>query len=182
MRNTTPTPAWAPIPGFPLYEVSPDGRVRNASRGTLRKIHSDADGYQRVCLNRDGRGFQRYVHRLVLEAFVGPCPQGMEGCHQDGNKRNNVITNLRWDTHEANIIDLVRSGILRTAVNPRIGKTHCPFGHELGGANARPKSRSCLACNRGRAYARSRGIEYNKTIGDRYYFAALDEKTSRRSA
>ena len=42
------------------------------------------------------------VHRLVLEAFVGPCPEGMECCHGDGNGCNNRLENLRWDTPRNN--------------------------------------------------------------------------------
>jgi len=46
------------------------------------------------------------VHRLVLEAFVGPCPDGMEACHLDSDKTNNRVSNLRWDTHLENMRDL----------------------------------------------------------------------------
>lgn len=42
---------------------------------------------------------------MVLEAFVGPCPNGMECCHNDGNPANNVLANLRWDTPKANNAD-----------------------------------------------------------------------------
>ncbi len=52
------------------------------------------------------------VHRLVLEAFVGPCPPGLECCHEDGNSANNATTNLRWDTHQSNVADMVRHGRL----------------------------------------------------------------------
>ena len=52
------------------------------------------------------RGNRRYVHRLVLEAFVGPRPDKMEACHfPDRNPANNHVTNLRWATHQDNIHD-----------------------------------------------------------------------------
>jgi hypothetical protein len=50
------------------------------------------------------------VHRLVLETFRGPCPEGMEGCHNDGNQLNNRLENLRWDTHLANVKDRAKHG------------------------------------------------------------------------
>lgn len=50
------------------------------------------------------------VHRLVLTAFVGPCPEGMEGCHEDGDPSNNRATNLRWDTHKNNQLDMHKHG------------------------------------------------------------------------
>ena len=50
------------------------------------------------------------LHVLILETFVGPCPPGLECCHADGNPANNAITNLRWDTHQANMQDLKAHG------------------------------------------------------------------------
>jgi hypothetical protein len=52
----------------------------------------------------------RRIHRLVLEAFVGPAPDGMEGCHNDGNPENNNLLNLRWDTHASNMADQLAHG------------------------------------------------------------------------
>jgi hypothetical protein len=51
-----------------------------------------------------------YVHRLVLEAFVGTRPTGMHGCHNDGNPDNNHLSNLRWDTPKGNQADRVKHG------------------------------------------------------------------------
>src|SRR6185312_7030300 len=65
----------------------------------------NALGYIMVSLFKDGSQFVRYAHRLVLEAFVGPCPDGMECCHNDGNPANNRVENLRWDTTSANQLD-----------------------------------------------------------------------------
>lgn len=62
-------------------------------------------------LHRDGKSWFRYVHRLVLEAFVGPCPKGMECCHEDDNYTNNRLGNLRWDTRLASCRDAGRNGV-----------------------------------------------------------------------
>jgi hypothetical protein len=51
-----------------------------------------------------------WVHRLVLEAFVGPCPEGLETRHLDGNPSNNRLENLVWDTHANNMADGIRHG------------------------------------------------------------------------
>jgi hypothetical protein len=53
------------------------------------------------------------VHRLVLEAFAGPCPEGRECCHEDGDPANNSLGNLRWDSHQANMDDMLRHGTRR---------------------------------------------------------------------
>ena len=46
----------------------------------------------------------------MLEAFVGPCPDGMECCHYDDNPYNNILSNLRWGTDQDNALDKVRNG------------------------------------------------------------------------
>jgi hypothetical protein len=53
------------------------------------------------------------VDRLVLEAFAGPCPEGLECCHNDGDPANNRLENLRWDTRKANVEDSRRHGTMR---------------------------------------------------------------------
>ena len=63
-----------------------------------------------VVLYRDGKRFYKTIHRLVLEAFVGPCPEGLECAHYDGDPSNNCVENLRWDSHAANCADRVRHG------------------------------------------------------------------------
>lgn len=168
MSNDTPNPSWATIEDFPLYEVSSHGEVRNRETGKLRSLSPDRWGYLKLSLSRDGKLFTRKVHRLVLESFVGPCPAGLEGCHGDGDKRNNSIENLRWDTHQANMDDLIKTGAL-TVARRRRTKTHCPQGHELGGANRRKSSMACLACNRARGFAQSRHIPFTKALADEYY-------------
>ena len=60
------------------------------------------------------------LHRLVLTAFVGPCPEGMEACHNDGTRNNNHVDNLRWDTRTNNNLDKRKHG---TAVGMP-GETH----------------------------------------------------------
>lgn len=95
------------------YQVSDEGEVRsidrsdgrNRRRGQLRRFDIDRYGYAHVGLSKGGRSKRYTVHSLVLKAFVGPCPFGMEACHGDGDKRNNRLTNLRWDTHSNNELD-----------------------------------------------------------------------------
>jgi hypothetical protein len=55
-------------------------------------------------------GTYRLVHHLVLEAFVGSRPPGTECCHNDDDPANNRLSNLRWDTHLANMGDMKRRG------------------------------------------------------------------------
>ena len=105
------------IPGALGYCVSSDGHVyRCIFGGSHRKIHNTwserpgspnvRTGHFQITIN----GRHTRIHTLVLEAFVGPCPQGMECCHNDGNAQNNTLDNLRWDTRLSNVHDMVKHG------------------------------------------------------------------------
>jgi hypothetical protein len=68
-------------------------------------------GYARVTLRRDGRSFRHAVHTLVLTAFVGAKPDGMEACHSPIRDRtDNRLCNLRWDTAASNQADRIAHG------------------------------------------------------------------------
>jgi hypothetical protein len=153
---------WLPVVGFEgFYEVSDAGRMRSLSRtvktchggtrqhlGRILKLTASAKGHLYVGLSRDGVVTLYFVHRAALEAFCGPCPPEMEGCHGDGNPANNNLSNLRWDTRSNNHLDAVRHG-----THSRTKRSHCPRGHALVEPNLTAQSistgrRKCLACHR----------------------------------
>lgn len=82
------------------------------NRKKILKQTKDKNGYLYVTLYRDGIGKHKYVHKLVLETFIGPCPDGMEGCHGDGNPINNNLINLRYDTPKGNSVDKIKHNTL----------------------------------------------------------------------
>lgn len=115
--------AWRPVVGWEgLYEVSDMGRVRSLPRvvrsrggtrtipGRVRKLSIPSNGYAMVNLERLDRTFNALAHRLVLEAFVGPCPPGMEACHGKAGKGDNTLANLSWGTKLDNEADKLRDG------------------------------------------------------------------------
>lgn len=179
---------WRPVPGLEgIYEVSNCGRVkslsRRDSRGHLRKekvlkLDSQDSGHLVVGLYRPGSTRQKTypIHRLVLEAFVGSCPEGMEGCHNDGNPTNNHVGNLRWDTRKENQKDKVRHGN-----HPMKNRTHCPRGHLLEEPNlcSYEKSRGyrqCLACTK--VYGRTKKVAKKdfQEVSDQYYLKIMETK------
>jgi len=81
--------------------------VRN---GKILKHNIDSGGYAQVCLFNHTKKKTVGVHVLVLTAFVGPCPAGMETLHEDGVRANNQLSNLRWGTRSENAKDKIRHG------------------------------------------------------------------------
>lgn len=109
---------WRSVPGYAgRYEVSNLGRVRslpNSRRRTtlvLKPASAKRGGYPVVNLTTSGSQ-QRvwFVHRLVALAFLGPCPDGMEVCHNDGDTSNAALSNLRYDTPVGNQADRLAHG------------------------------------------------------------------------
>jgi hypothetical protein len=106
---------WKPVVGYEgLYEVSNAGKVksmpRNGRDGRVLKRQHNNKGYPQVSLCAVGVPRTALVHRLVLSAFVGQPAPGQEGCHNDGDRTNCELQNLRWDTRGGNMQDAVAHG------------------------------------------------------------------------
>ncbi|UOE45960.1 NUMOD4 motif-containing HNH endonuclease [Agromyces larvae] len=178
---------WRRVVGFEAtHLVSDGGQVRTIDRhdrlgrfrkGVALRPSTLNGGHQMVRLALDGNQKPALVHRLVLEAFVGPAPEGTEGCHNDGNPANNRLENLRWDTPSANHRDKREHG-----TDHNISKAQCPRGHDLVEPNLtanvlRRGHRGCLACNRAHAYvSRHPGVDLRE-VADRYY-SEITERTA----
>ena len=117
-----PAVEFAGNPGFPGYRVGSDGSVWSAWTHNGRqprrlstawrqmKTPADADGYPTVGLYRGGRAIRRKVSVLVLLAFRGDRPTGMQACHDNGVRPDCRLHNLRWDTPAGNQRDRLRHG------------------------------------------------------------------------
>ena len=105
---------FAPVPGFPGYQVSEDGRVWSFLRGDVWMLMSPGlgkTGRLQVTLGR--KKFK--VHQVVMLAFVGPCPEGMEVLHYpDNDPANCRLENLRYGTHAENMADKSREPLEST--------------------------------------------------------------------
>lgn len=118
---------WRTIPGFDGYEASDKGRVRSNRRGPWRILATHVDrGYVRTSLWNGRHMAKRRVHQLVATAFLGPTPEGLEVRHKDGNRSNNVPSNLEHGSSSDNSLDAVNHGTHNMA-----RKTHCLRGHEF---------------------------------------------------
>jgi len=114
MNHTTDKEVWKPVSGWESsYEVSDLGRIRNANTGYIRKPVELPDGHMQIKLNHMGSWSMAAMHRLVLRAFVGRCPDGMECRHLDGNPANNSLNNLRWGTRKENTADALHHDTIK---------------------------------------------------------------------
>lgn len=165
---------WKDVLGYEgRYQISSLGRLKGPRGITEGSVGSR--GYIQVCLRRpkEKYGETKNVHVLVAEMFLGKRPEGMHVCHADGNKNNNELSNLRYDTPKNNWDDF--------RINPgktshSIGKKECPMGHSLKSPNLMKSQlergwRSCLACSRARSFTRVNPEERKnlRLIADQYY-------------
>lgn len=170
---------WRAIVGWEgLYEVSDLGRVRSLDHlveavgkggATRRYIQRGrvlatkrkkikAHAYAFVNLSKNGKVTTRYVHHLVLEAFVGPCPPRQWARHGPAGLMDNRLTNLSWGTPGDNAHDRKRDG-----TDVKVNQTHCPWGHELVEPNLDPSQtvrgfRRCFACALTQMWGNYRGL------------------------
>lgn len=90
---------WKMVPGSTRYRVSDQGIVESCVSGVWRRLRPFARkaGHLSVRTYPDaGRRQKVYVHTLVLETFVGPCPPGMQCHHRNGDVADNRLENLYW--------------------------------------------------------------------------------------
>jgi len=124
------------------YEITSCGKVYSIAsnwRGFGRrelKQHPNSHGYPSVRLTLGGKRKHIVVHRLVMLKHGPVRPSSThEICHIDGNKNNNVISNLRWGTRKDNAADRTKHGNCRAAENGRKSAYKLTRGY---------KARTCL--------------------------------------
>lgn len=110
-----------PIAGFSRYSATSNGDIYSCARSsTPYKLASheqktSVGSYLNVFVISDvGTRVQLGIHQLVCLAFNGPPPQDgqtYEVNHIDGDKHNNVATNLEWSTRSDNILHALRTGL-----------------------------------------------------------------------
>jgi hypothetical protein len=123
--TATPRECWRYVRRDRRYKVSSLGAVRSLPRvlsdgrshgGCLLTPVPDKDGYLRVCIG----GQMVPVHHLVMDAFIGPCPDGMERLHGLGGQQDNSAANLRYGSHAENERDKREFAAARATAEGRI--------------------------------------------------------------
>lgn len=119
-RHGTDPEVWRPIPlTRNTYEASSLGRIRSVTRlirgrgrwgeflrprtGRVLRQQLKRNGYCHVAVGLgSGHTTTFRVHKLIADAFHGPCPDGFEINHKDGNRANNRPDNLEYVTRSDN--------------------------------------------------------------------------------
>ena len=132
---------WKPAFGFEgIYECSTSGKVRSvrnvtsSKQGKILKLNNST-GYSQVQLRKNGAYHHAYVHRLVMETFVGPSSLTVN--HKNGIKTDNRIENLEYATHKENLLHAT------TVLGKRRGVLH--WKSRLNDNNIRDIRRRLLA-------------------------------------
>lgn len=133
---------WLPIREFPSFEVSNKGKVRQGER--LLTPYPHTGGYLAVEFKIPHKGQKvrrrRVIHRMVLSAFLSPCPEGHQATHKDGNNENNEVENLAWvprrelrgkltseSVYEIRLA--LEEGESQSSISNRYGVTRAAIGH-----------------------------------------------------
>lgn len=102
---------WKPVKDFPFHRVSNLGRVesRIGARPKILAGMITKQGYRIVALAENKK---IRIHRLILEAFIGPCPPRHAANHKNGRKADNRLENLEWITPSENTQHAYRLGLM----------------------------------------------------------------------
>lgn len=140
---------WKPVPGFDGYEVSDLGRFRSHRprrhevllRPRIIATRIRPNGYLNISFRANGKRRPRLAHRVVAEAFLGPCPDGLEVSHENGDRTDNRLANLQYRSRMENNRLKVKHGTQR----PRMSVT-CKWGHAFTESNTYVDKRGYRHC------------------------------------
>lgn len=187
MSNGQPEEFWADIPGYEgLYQVSNLGRIKSLAKTIVKTDgviqnrkerivkQSPSRGYKVFTFRKDGEIKTLRVHRVVAEVFLHKPSEDMVVNHKDGNKSNNIYTNLEWVTQRENVRHALETGCMdHMKLAVVCSKTNGDFVREFESIaeatkwlreNVNPKARksSISACCKNKKH-------YNTAYGFKWY-------------
>lgn len=124
---------WRDVVDNPNYEVSDTGRIRRKGSDNNKVTRISKDGYETVHLYLDGICQNKRVSRVVAQAFIDNPENKPEVNHKDGNKLNNHVSNLEWNTKKENVRHAWDNGLVTPSrgmlgkSNPNAGRKGKPF-------------------------------------------------------
>ena len=149
---------------FPGYQINKRGVVIGKYGKVLRQhpMKESKPGnlpYFTVTLYKDGKRHHLYVHRLVLEAFVGACPDGKEARHLNGDCQDNRLKNLKWGSKKKNAKDKVKHHVhCKKCKRPLKGHNKMIVSNGAG------KAKICRHCHNARSRLRRQQKKEQRVI------------------
>lgn len=105
MLNNNIKEIWKPIPGFEnFYEASTLGQIRAFRTKKVLKTYTINSGYQCIKFTVNSQRTSHLVHRLIAITFIDNPLEKATVNHIDGNKDNNSLANLEWNTISENLL------------------------------------------------------------------------------
>ena len=134
MLNCNNNEIWKDCVGYEgKYQVSNLGNVRSISnnKGTyqerlLSQRQTTTSNYLYVNFTVKDVTTHHSVHRLVAKAFIGNPSNKATVNHIDGNKLNNNVCNLEWNTYSENLKHAFATGLnkaSRSALGQKLGSS-----------------------------------------------------------
>ena len=102
LNNPIYNEQWRQVNGYANYYVSNCGRVKNIKTEKILTSHISTTGYICIDLYKNNKRTKYRMHRLVSDTFLANLNHFKCVDHIDGNRTNNLVTNLRWCTHSQN--------------------------------------------------------------------------------
>lgn len=94
-----------------LYQISNLGNIKSFISNKILSKAKDSNGYEIVTLCKNKKRYTKTIHRLVAESFLGKSK--LEVNHIDGNKSNNILSNLEYVSKKQNIRHAINSGLFK---------------------------------------------------------------------
>lgn len=134
------------VPGFEdQYEINEAGRIRVLNYcvsypAAFKELPTRIDraGYLTVHLNKFGKTYTKFLHRILAEAFLKNPKNKPFINHKDGNKLNNSLPNLEFVTHGENVLDAYRNGLNSRAIR---------IYDQISGTTFQSITQAALYCN-----------------------------------
>ena len=122
------------INNYKHHTITTDGVVTNLKTGVTKSVWVSKSGYRCVDIYENGKAHKHYIHRLLAETFI-PNPENKRTVnHKNGNKLDNRLSNLEWNTDSENISHAYANGLNR-ATNKKVLDTdlHAIYGRYIDG-------------------------------------------------
>lgn len=147
------------------YELTSDGRLYSEVGGPRRELHGwiTSQGYRCFSLRIEGRKREITAHRLVADTFIEPLMPSMYVCHNNGDRLDNRVENLRYDTPRGNAADRWLHGTEPHGLSVRNTRLRPDQVESIHARLRNGETRKALAAEFGVTYSCIRGIDEEVT-------------------